>query len=820
MISLFTNFKINLNKKKIIFSFLVLIIFHYNSYAFLCNSPTINSTPLIYPTETWNSVVCSAGAVRYIEFNAIVGKTYSFTMLSAVGGDCQFDEEISIQRTSGQPVGGVYGKSFLNDEVSDGKEYFDWSPTVTGTYRVVISRFNSTDCNSLSTDCILSYISFNAVSNFSFWVGGTDNNWDLANNWRTSINGNYPIHSVPNSDLDVIIPFGSVYQPIIDDSTLATTNNLQINAGAELIDATMSASGGQVNVYGNFKNDGSYSRVGDVFTNLNGTNKTIGGTGTFNFSMIMIAIDASYTLASDLVLDQIYLDNSENTILNLDSFYLKIQIDFTQYGTINFNTGTLELNGVIYNATSSRWNCDTGTYFVNIQTGGFCEAGFTFYDLIINCPNSNYISNFDLTVIRNLTITSFTTFAINSTTLNVGGDFINNGTFSTVFGTVNFNGSSSQILGGNSSTTFYKLKLDNLYGIKFGKNTFVKNGGTLFLVKGYHDLSSNTLQVGSSSSSNLSISTGGLYSSTNNGSFKRYIPAGIVKSSGGFNYGLFPFAKSDSAMAKFEINSTINPTSGGFITGTPRFLSGSPINVDYTDDHDIVDYITLNRSVILVSSLNGGKYDFKLSASIFTMNGLSNASDLTLVTNTSAIVGHKGTYVSNSGTVTSPILVRKGIFNSEILTPQTFVIGTYNNQSTPLPITLLSFKVERNGPSNILKWSTASEINNHYFTIEKADESLNFKIINIESGANNSNHLIDYAFNDDNVNECINYYRLKSTDFDGHESSTNIISIDNRNNKNKTIIMKTNLLGQKVNDDYKGLQIVFYDDGTSEKIMF
>ncbi len=101
--------------------------------------------------------------------------------------------------------------------------------------------------------------------------------------------------------------------------------------------------------------------------------------------------------------------------------------------------------------------------------------------------------------------------------------------------------------------------------------------------------------------------------------------------------------------------------------------------------------------------------------------------------------------------------------------------------TTVLPIELLLFTGENVGNKNILNWTTVSEINNDFFTVEKSSDALIFDEIGTVLGAGNSNYPINYSFNDDNISSTINYYRLKQTDFDGQFSYSNIIAINNSN---------------------------------------
>jgi hypothetical protein len=94
-----------------------------------------------------------------------------------------------------------------------------------------------------------------------------------------------------------------------------------------------------------------------------------------------------------------------------------------------------------------------------------------------------------------------------------------------------------------------------------------------------------------------------------------------------------------------------------------------------------------------------------------------------------------------------------------------------------LPIKLLHFKGKKVSHGNLLEWATTTEINNDYFTLERAEDGFNFTEIGIVNGAGNSSTNQYYQFTDDGVTNHINYYRLKQTDFNGQYSYSNIIAI-------------------------------------------
>ncbi|HKR07059.1 MAG TPA: SBBP repeat-containing protein, partial [Bacteroidia bacterium] len=102
----------------------------------------------------------------------------------------------------------------------------------------------------------------------------------------------------------------------------------------------------------------------------------------------------------------------------------------------------------------------------------------------------------------------------------------------------------------------------------------------------------------------------------------------------------------------------------------------------------------------------------------------------------------------------------------------------------PLPVELVYFKAECNENKNILlKWQTASETNNDYFSIERSNDGDDFETIGIENGAGNSTTITSYSFVDDAPLEGISYYRLQQTDYNEKTSFSKVIALHNYCNK-------------------------------------
>ncbi|MGB1205565.1 MAG: T9SS type A sorting domain-containing protein [Chitinophagales bacterium] len=100
-----------------------------------------------------------------------------------------------------------------------------------------------------------------------------------------------------------------------------------------------------------------------------------------------------------------------------------------------------------------------------------------------------------------------------------------------------------------------------------------------------------------------------------------------------------------------------------------------------------------------------------------------------------------------------------------------------NVDCKPTPIELIHFSGEVQEEGNLLKWITATEINNNYFTMYRSADGTTFEAIGTKEGAGNSTTAIAYELMDKTAPSGLSYYRLDQTDFDGTTTSSNIISL-------------------------------------------
>lgn len=142
-----------------------------------------------------------------------------------------------------------------------------------------------------------------------------------------------------------------------------------------------------------------------------------------------------------------------------------------------------------------------------------------------------------------------------------------------------------------------------------------------------------------------------------------------------------------------------------------------------------------------------------------------------------------GTITINSGgTVIAPSIDSDTYSDVNDLPSNIIINGTgiLLLDGVPLPVEYLYFKVIDNKDGSAqLEWSTASELNNAGFHVEKSVEGVNFGPIGFVEGAGNSSEVITYSFVDSYFNQST-YYRLKQVDFDGAFEFSDVVFLPSR----------------------------------------
>ena len=108
-----------------------------------------------------------------------------------------------------------------------------------------------------------------------------------------------------------------------------------------------------------------------------------------------------------------------------------------------------------------------------------------------------------------------------------------------------------------------------------------------------------------------------------------------------------------------------------------------------------------------------------------------------------------------------------------------------------VPVTLSTFKGERQGSVNVLSWNTATELSNKGFEIQRSVDGINFTSLGyIASKAisGNSNSNLNYSFVDEKPFSSTSYYRLKQVNIDGRSRYSTVVSIKGTKSSSITVV--------------------------------
>ena len=149
---------------------------------------------------------------------------------------------------------------------------------------------------------------------------------------------------------------------------------------------------------------------------------------------------------------------------------------------------------------------------------------------------------------------------------------------------------------------------------------------------------------------------------------------------------------------------------------------------------------------------------------------------------------------SELGTQTFTLTVTDEDSNTSTCTGMAIVMDDF------LPIELLFFKGESVPEGNALRWATATEINNAFFTIERSANGRDWIEVGTIDGMGNSFEQQNYEYLDRipaGVPEI--YYRLKQTDFDGTFTYSDIIRLATEEHSKLDITVAPNPVNRNFN---------------------
>ncbi len=526
-----------------------------------------------------------------------------------------------------------------------------------------------------------------------------------------------------------------------------------------------------------FTNNGTMTISDDVtvdannvtFVNSVSSNLTITDDLNFNGTNSIFSNNSITTvgdiLATDAADDDNVVTNGTGATLNVGSFTpTDADMDVLNSGTINqtgnftsINTGDTNFD----NLSNATWNWSltpNTTFDTDIATVlNLTATGNTFN------YNGAGAQRIIPTTHHHITLSTSGAKDANNASFAVQGNWTVSGTasFTEGTGTITLNGSVAQTITNAAGETFNNLTINNSFGaspqITLNGNVTVAN--VLTMQDGNVNLNGNTFTLNSTAAGalvhGLTSASGWMYG----GSFARVRP-GSATFAVGIARSLFPLGSASDWRPFFAGQNNVAATAGTMTVTHTNSTSTSDVSFaeSIVRRHD--SYWTATTTA------SGGTYTLRAGGTNF--GTIANAAHLRMSTSTGVV----GTHAAGSGG--PDWRVNRTAVTQAQLNANNFHLASTNAANSPLPIELLSFTAALNNSEVNLRWSTAAETNNDYFTIERASDIEHFEPLLEVDGKGTTKELNDYAVADPSPLYGRSYYRLKQTDFDGTFSYSSV----------------------------------------------
>jgi hypothetical protein len=278
----------------------------------------------------------------------------------------------------------------------------------------------------------------------------------------------------------------------------------------------------------------------------------------------------------------------------------------------------------------------------------------------------------------------------------------------------------------------------------------------------------------------------------------------------GTNFGTNSTTYTNAALVNGDVVSVVMTTNNTCQTSSTANGNSITMQVDNasvggTSASDQAIYSGQNASDMSVSGITGSVTKWQYT------------DDMTFATSSDLAVANSTLLGNQLGPLTQTTYVRATVQNG--ICPVAYSSYLTITVAQALPIELLYLRGKYNGEGNLIEWSTATEQNNDYFTLLWSDNGFEFLSIMKIPGAGNSITTIKYEYFDVNPSQGVNYYTLRQTDYDGKYKDSEIISVQSDRDSEKIIVNCTNVMGQKVGIDAKGIVLLTIRRGNFEYVV-
>lgn len=628
------------------------------------------------------------------------------------------------------------------------------SPYLNGTEIRIVVRVFTLNVNE--------FLTFDNIAVMNTLFSRNTANWGTSGTWSRTALGGSNCSCTPNEYTDVVIGDSDVVTitsaseasqlTIENTGTLTFSGNFGLDV-SKSGDVTIN-SGGQLT---NGGNNGAALNFTDnqnhQITN-NGT-MTIGDMTVTNNSILSptaITLDGNSVNITDA------LTISESSTQSV-TFNNNVELTIGGATTINNNSDFINNDDVTMSRTaagalsgSGTWTQGAGSTLdysgstLTVTTFEATAAGNT-VDYVANGAQTIRATSYN---ILELSGTGAKTLGGN---ISISGNWTLNGTstFSSGTNSVTFNGSSDQTVSDNADFTFYDIIVNNSGGDVIFSSSAIDVTNVLTLTDGGLDLNGNVLTISNDIAGAIVRTSGFVYSET-----------GSINRAMGTNTGsyLFPFGVNSSDYIPFTFNITV--AGAGASGAVDVFTYGTgPGNTPYPAGVEDVDGTDGDNSANTVDRF------WVISPSGFS----SNPTATITFTATASEVGSISNLQAQrwNGEDWNQPLPGQSSGGTDVSVPgvDTFSPWAISGNDETLPVDLMSFEVQPKGVLVELKWETATETNNDYFTIERTSDFETINQIQTIDGKGTTNKSNKYQTFDDRPEPGLNYYRLLQTDFDG-----------------------------------------------------
>jgi hypothetical protein len=302
--------------------------------------------------------------------------------------------------------------------------------------------------------------------------------------------------------------------------------------------------------------------------------------------------------------------------------------------------------------------------------------------------------------------------------------------------------------------------------------------------------STNLLTLGNSAPATLAWTSGKVV-----GPMKRWMAA---TTNSGAASSMFPLGNA-TRNTQASIEYTTAPTTAGYLEA--KFIASTPATAatnayatltdqfNYVLDNVVSEgYWEINPSA--TTGVAGGTYTVKLEGEAISLATSTNASytDVRVIKSpdphTSWIL--QGDHGAATGTNSDFTVSRTG------MSGYSFFAMAFPS-AAPLPIELVSFAANCEDNNTVaVNWTTASEHNSDYYTVEKSRDGSTWNVLKTFPAAGNSTQLINYSVTDaSDINGTV-YYRLSQYDIDGASKVYDIVSTNCFAEKELTLLAYPN----------------------------